>query len=133
MRPLASVVLALSLLAPGLSAQVASPPPPTRDSVTVVAGEEYEASGLFKTFMGGGYRNLWITPIRVPGAYLALWGGGGAPALLAAASAMTGGGPGVALAMLAVILGMGGVLIERWLFFAEAKHTVMLYYGTPAA
>jgi len=24
---------------------------------------------------------------------------------------------------------MVGVLIERWLFFAEAKHAVTLYYG----
>lgn len=26
-----------------------------------------------------------------------------------------------------------GVVFERWLFFAEAKHTVMLYYGAPDA
>ena len=26
-----------------------------------------------------------------------------------------------------------GILIERWLFFAEAKHTVTLYYGAEAA
>ena len=26
-----------------------------------------------------------------------------------------------------------GMLMERWLFFAEAKHTVMLYYGEEAA
>ena len=26
-----------------------------------------------------------------------------------------------------------GVLVERWLFFAEAKHTVMLYYGAATA
>ena len=77
MRPFASVVLALPLLTSGLSAQVAGPPPPTRDSVTVVAGEEYEASGLFTSFMGRGHRNLWTTPIRVPVADLAQWGGGG--------------------------------------------------------
>jgi DMSO reductase anchor subunit len=37
------------------------------------------------------------------------------------------------LAMVAAIgaaaLALAGVLIERWLFFAEAKHTVTLYYG----
>jgi DMSO reductase anchor subunit len=41
-------------------------------------------------------------------------------------------GDGLALAVLAVAalaLGMFGVFIERWLFFAEAKHTVQLYYG----
>ncbi len=25
-----------------------------------------------------------------------------------------------------------GLVIERWLFFAEAKHTVTLYYGAEA-
>lgn len=32
-------------------------------------------------------------------------------------------------AWLALIGGMSGIFVERWLFFAEAKHTVMLYYG----
>jgi DMSO reductase anchor subunit len=36
---------------------------------------------------------------------------------------------------LAVLVGVGtlltlaGVVIERWLFFAEARHVVTLYYG----
>lgn len=34
-----------------------------------------------------------------------------------------------ALALLALASGMVGILLERWLFFAEAEHTVMLYYG----
>jgi DMSO reductase anchor subunit len=34
------------------------------------------------------------------------------------------------LSAISVIL---GVLIERWLFFAEAKHTVTLYYGQSRA
>ena len=33
------------------------------------------------------------------------------------------------LALLALASGMVGILLERWLFFAEAKHSVMLYYG----
>jgi DMSO reductase anchor subunit len=32
-------------------------------------------------------------------------------------------------AILAVVFVMAGTMLERWLFFAEAKHTVMLYYG----
>ena len=28
----------------------------------------------------------------------------------------------------AALLMLSGILIERWLFFAEAKHIVMLYY-----
>ncbi len=35
--------------------------------------------------------------------------------------------------LLAAGIAMAGVLIERWLFFAEAKHTVTLYYGRELA
>ena len=39
-------------------------------------------------------------------------------------------GPGAAvIAVLAALSITAGQLIERWLFFAEAKHVVMLYYG----
>jgi sulfite dehydrogenase (quinone) subunit SoeC len=37
------------------------------------------------------------------------------------------------LAFLAVLSGLAGVAIERWLFFAEATHTVTLYYDRGAA
>ncbi len=30
----------------------------------------------------------------------------------------------------AAIVQFTGMLVERWLFFAEARHAVMLYYGT---
>lgn len=33
----------------------------------------------------------------------------------------------------AALLATGGLLIERWLFFAEAKHSVTLYYGATQA
>jgi DMSO reductase anchor subunit len=33
------------------------------------------------------------------------------------------------LSALAAIVQFAGMLVERWLFFAEAKHTVTLYYG----
>jgi DMSO reductase anchor subunit len=36
----------------------------------------------------------------------------------------------VSLAVLAVPCAMLGTLAERWLFFAEARHTAMLYYGS---
>ena len=39
-----------------------------------------------------------------------------------------GGTLGIALAIFAALSGLLGALIERWLFFAEATHTVMLYY-----
>jgi len=31
--------------------------------------------------------------------------------------------------VLAAMTHIIGVMVSRWLFFAEAKHTVMLYYG----
>ena len=34
--------------------------------------------------------------------------------------------------LITVIAMSVGVLIERWLFFGEAKHIVMLYYGEDA-
>jgi len=37
------------------------------------------------------------------------------------------------MAAVAVLSHLGGVLITRWLFFAEAEHTVSLYYGRSAA
>lgn len=52
------------------------------------------------------------------------------------ALAATGGTllfPSPALALLAALFGSLGVVVERWLFFAEARHTVTLYYGAPAA
>lgn len=39
----------------------------------------------------------------------------------------------VALALLAALLAQAGLLVERWLFFAEARHTVMLYYDSQPA
>jgi DMSO reductase anchor subunit len=36
-------------------------------------------------------------------------------------------------AVLAVLTAGVGVAVERWLFFAEAEHVSMLYYGRPAA
>ncbi len=36
-------------------------------------------------------------------------------------------------AALAAALAFAGALVERWLFFAEAKHTTMLYYGASSA
>ncbi|TPJ70780.1 DmsC/YnfH family molybdoenzyme membrane anchor subunit [Mesorhizobium sp. B2-7-1] len=36
---------------------------------------------------------------------------------------------GVIASVLAALAQLTGMLVERWLFFAEAKHTVALYYG----
>ena len=38
-----------------------------------------------------------------------------------------------ALGILAAVLALAGLLVERWLFFTEATHTVTLYYGAGKA
>lgn len=48
--------------------------------------------------------------------------------ILATAAALLGVFPLLA-ALVAVLCAALGLVVERWLFFAEAKHTVMLYYG----
>ncbi len=40
-------------------------------------------------------------------------------------------GHGATVASLALVLGVAGALVERWLFFAEAQHVVRLYHGQP--
>jgi anaerobic selenocysteine-containing dehydrogenase len=56
-----------------------------------------------------------------------------APLVLTLLGALAGGPLGKLASVLAVLSAMAGVLAERWLFFAEARHTVTLYYGAPAA
>jgi DMSO reductase anchor subunit len=41
--------------------------------------------------------------------------------------------PGVGLPLLAASSMAAGLVVERWLFFAEAEHVAMLYYGLDAA
>jgi sulfite dehydrogenase (quinone) subunit SoeC len=54
--------------------------------------------------------------------------GGVAAALLTLLALLARGVLASLLALLAALFGLTGVLIERWLFFAEATHTVTLYY-----
>jgi sulfite dehydrogenase (quinone) subunit SoeC len=55
-----------------------------------------------------------------------------APAVLTLLGLLFGGVFGVVTAGFAVISAALGIVVERWLFFAEAKHTVTLYYGAEA-
>lgn len=64
---------------------------------------------------------------------LALLFGLAGPIFFLLVAEMFAGWPSVVLTLLALASGMLGVLIERWLFFAEATHTVTLYYGAEAA
>jgi DMSO reductase anchor subunit len=51
------------------------------------------------------------------------------PLLAVVTSLLVAGSVGTAAVMFAVLAQMPGMLVERWLFFAEAKHTVTLFYG----
>ncbi len=59
---------------------------------------------------------------------LTLWAGLAGPAVLAALALALGGALAALLRVLAALLAVGGLLVERWLMFAEATHTVTLYY-----
>jgi sulfite dehydrogenase (quinone) subunit SoeC len=51
------------------------------------------------------------------------------PALASLLAVLLGRSPGAVVAGIGVISAALGIVAERWLFFAEAKHTVTLYYG----
>jgi DMSO reductase anchor subunit len=55
------------------------------------------------------------------------------PLLLLLLALAQAGSIRVAVALCAAPVATAGVLIERWLFFAEAKHTVTLFYGAARA
>ncbi len=59
---------------------------------------------------------------------IALVGGLALPALLAACSLLVAGPVAALLLLLATALGLAGLLVERWLMFAEATHTAMIFY-----
>ena len=70
----------LALLLPGgagLMGQEPPPPLPAADSATVVAAGHCRANPVYTALAGGGYRDLWTTPIPVPVARLDELGGGG--------------------------------------------------------
>ncbi|MBL8836879.1 MAG: dimethyl sulfoxide reductase anchor subunit [Alphaproteobacteria bacterium] len=64
---------------------------------------------------------------------IALVAGFALPLVLTLLGLLVPGAAGAASALAAALLAMAGVLVERWLFFAEAKHTVTLYYGATSA
>ena len=54
------------------------------------------------------------------------------PAVLSLIALLTADAIGLAASAFGVLSAGLGLVIERWLFFAEAKHTVTLYYGAVA-
>jgi len=77
-----------------------------------------------------GYRVARKHAARLRATALAL--GFAAPAGLSLLALAVGGWAGAGLAVAGALVGYLGVLVERWLFFAEATHAVMLYYGEAA-
>lgn len=63
---------------------------------------------------------------------VALVAGFALPSMLALLALLLGGAGAVVLLSGAATLGIIGLLVERWLMFAEATHTVTLYYPTQA-
>jgi len=53
--------------------------------------------------------------------------------IVASLVSLVGGAIGLAAAAVAALSMALGLVVERWLFFAEAQHVVMLYYGEDAA
>jgi DMSO reductase anchor subunit len=54
------------------------------------------------------------------------------PLALTVAALLLPAVPALVAAIAAALLVLAGIFIERWLFFAEATHTVVLYYGRAA-
>jgi DMSO reductase anchor subunit len=61
---------------------------------------------------------------------IALLLGFAVPALLFCLAIILGGSAAMAFGLLAAASAVAGLLVERWLIFAEATHTVALYYPT---
>lgn len=59
--------------------------------------------------------------------------GFGLPLALIFVGYLQGGSVAVATTLLAALSMSFGIVVSRWLFFAEAKHVVTLYYGAQAA
>lgn len=53
------------------------------------------------------------------------------PVMLLASALLLPAGVAAGASVVAAGLQFAGLLVERWLFFADARHTVMLYYGRP--
>ncbi len=64
---------------------------------------------------------------------IAIWAGFVVPAVMIEFSILMPAGVQVVLAVCAALVMALGIITERWLFFAEAKHTVTLYYGAEKA
>jgi len=51
------------------------------------------------------------------------------PGIMLVLAGVSNGVAQLVLLSVALVLGMAGIVVERWLFFAEARHAVTLFYG----
>lgn len=73
-----ALVLVCMLCAPPLEARsdASTPAASTPPTHTVVAGERFRKSGLYRFLFGSNYRDLWTTPVELPLLDLASFAGG---------------------------------------------------------
>lgn len=76
LRRNAVFILLCTLAVPPVHPQRAARTSAVPDSVTVVAGPQYHKPALYRALFGGSYRELWLTPIRVPVLNLRTFDGG---------------------------------------------------------
>lgn len=99
-----------------------------RGTVRFLEGPHTEANYLLQEM---GYRIARKHSVKLRRIALGL--GFALPIVLTLLALVASGAVAALAALLAALSAMIGVLVERWLFFAEAKHTVTLYYGATAA
>ena len=63
---IAASVVAFPMTSSAQGSAVAASPKAKAESVTVVAGQHYQAGWFHRWLLGDNYRELWTTPIRVP-------------------------------------------------------------------
>jgi DMSO reductase anchor subunit len=97
-------------------------------AVRFLEGPHTEANYLLTEM---GYRIARKHAVKLRRIALAL--GFALPIALTLLALVISGAVAVLASLFAALSAMLGVLVERWLFFAEAKHTVTLYYGAPVA
>jgi len=99
-----------------------------KGKVTLLDGPHTEANYLLRE-MGYAIARKHSLKLR----WIAVIVGFALPLVLTLLAPAIGGTLAVPVTLLAAVAGLLGVLVERWLFFAEAKHTVTLYYGASSA
>jgi DMSO reductase anchor subunit len=110
--------------------------PATVNSATALAGGTVRSVEWPHTEQNYVLREMGYRVARKHAARLRLLAqlfGFGLPLAATAIALATGAGLAKIVSVIAALAQAPGILLERWLFFAEAKHTVRLYYGLEAS